>query len=42
MRTVKTGIREREIQARKQILNVSSLLGDLSLVPCEFYMGTVL
>lgn len=37
---VKTGIREGEIQARNKILTISSLLPDLSLVPCEFYVGT--
>lgn len=38
---VKTGIREGEIQTRKQILRISLFLPDLSLVPCEFCVGKI-
>lgn len=38
---VETGMREGEIQAKKQILNISSLLHDLSFVPCEFYVEVI-
>lgn len=40
IKMVKTGIREGRIQARRQILPISSFLPDLSLVPGEFYVGT--
>lgn len=37
---VKIGIKDGEIQAEEEILNISSFLPDLSLIPWEFYVGT--